>query len=51
MPYPGRRNLPDVTAAVASTLLAIDPSGKNWALKEKMLDFHAARICFINMLK
>lgn len=39
MPYPGRRNLPDVTAAVASTLLAIDPSGKNYALKEKMLDF------------
>lgn len=39
MPYPGRRNLPDVTGAVASTLAAVDPSGKNWTLKEKMLDF------------
>lgn len=39
MPYPGRRNLPDVTAAVASTLLTIDPAGTNWPLREKMIDF------------
>lgn len=39
MPYPGRRNLPDVTAAVASTLVTLDPSGQNWALRTRMLDF------------
>jgi hypothetical protein len=39
MPYPGRRNLPDVTAAVATTLLSVDPGGRNWALREAMLDF------------
>jgi hypothetical protein len=39
MPYPGRRNLPDVTAAVASTLITLDPTGQNWALRELMLDF------------
>ena len=39
MPYPGRRNLPDVTSAVAATLATLDPSGKNWALRTRMLDF------------
>lgn len=39
MPYPGRRNLPDVTAAVASTLITLDPAGQNWKLREIMLDF------------
>lgn len=39
MPYPGRRNLPDVTSAVAATLTVFDPEGKNWALRERMADF------------
>lgn len=39
MPYPGRRNLPDVTSAVSAVLVTIDPSGRNWPLRKLMLDF------------
>jgi hypothetical protein len=39
MPYPGRRNLPDVTAAVGATLMTLDPGGDNWPLRELMVDF------------
>lgn len=39
MPYPGRRNLPDVMSAVSGMLLTLDPMGRNMALREKMLDF------------
>jgi hypothetical protein len=39
MPYPGRRNLPDVVSSVTATLLAFDPSGQNFPLREKMLDY------------
>lgn len=39
MPYPGRRNLPDVMSAVSGMLITLDPMGRNMALREKMLDF------------
>jgi hypothetical protein len=39
MPYPGRRNLPDVTSAVSAVLVTLDPAGRNWALRERMADF------------
>lgn len=41
MPYPGRRNLPDVTSSVVSLIAAIDPLGVNVPLRRKALDFYA----------
>lgn len=41
MPYPGRRNLPDVITAVTSTVTAFDPQGVNVPLRRQMLSFLA----------
>lgn len=41
MPYPGRRNLPDVTSSVVSLIAAVDPLGVNVPLRRKALDFYA----------
>lgn len=36
LPYPGRRNLPDVTSAVTSMLTTLDPGGENVELQRMM---------------
>lgn len=41
MPYPGRRNLPDVQAVVLDVLQAFDPNGINIAMRRAMLLFLA----------
>ena len=41
VPYPGRRNLPDVVTTVATTLTTIDPEGVNIPLRRAMLNFLA----------
>lgn len=41
MPYPGRRNLPDVLAVVTQVVVAYDPQGVNVPLRRKMLEFLA----------
>jgi hypothetical protein len=37
MPYPGRRNLPDVVAAVGTIATTYDPGGNNIPLRRKLL--------------
>lgn len=39
MPYPGRRNLPDVINVANAVAAAYDPEGKNPWLRRKLLDF------------
>jgi hypothetical protein len=39
MPYPGRRNLPDVINVVNAVATAYDPQGQNPWLRRKLLDF------------
>lgn len=39
MPYPGRRNLPDVTNTFTAVLQAVDKEGENEPLVRLMLDF------------
>jgi len=39
MPYPGRRNLPDVASMVTQVVNSYDPEMSNPALREKLLDF------------
>lgn len=41
MPYPGRRNLPDVTSSVTTIAAAFDPMGVNVEMRRKLLDFFA----------
>lgn len=41
MPYPGRRNLPDVTSAVQVIAAGYDPAGVNVPLRRKLLYFFA----------
>jgi hypothetical protein len=41
LPYPGRRNLPDVTALVTGTLPIIDPDGVNIPFRRQLLNFLA----------
>lgn len=41
MPYPGRRNLPDVLAVATQMVVAYDPQGVNVPLRRKMLEFMA----------
>jgi hypothetical protein len=41
MPYPGRRNLPDVVSAVATMATAYDPAGVNIPLRRALLYFFA----------
>lgn len=39
MPYPGRRNLPDVTTMVTAVAMAYDPMGQNVELRRLLLHF------------
>lgn len=41
MPYPGRRNLPDVVSMVGTVAAAFDPSGVNVELRRELLMFLA----------
>lgn len=41
MPYPGRRNLPDVLQAVTTVAAAYDPQGGNRPLRRRLLNFFA----------
>ena len=41
MPYPGRRNLPDVVTAVTSLAQSYDPAGVNVPLRRELLYFFA----------
>jgi hypothetical protein len=41
MPYPGRRNLPDVVNAVTAIATGFDPMGVDRALRRNLLDFFA----------
>lgn len=41
MPYPGRRNLPDVVSAVSVIATAFDPAGVDLGLRKNLLDFFA----------
>jgi hypothetical protein len=41
MPYPGRRNLPDVVSTVGTIVTAFDPQGVNLPLRRAMLTFLA----------
>lgn len=41
MPYPGRRNLPDVTSSITTVAAAFDPQGLNLSLRRSLLDFFA----------
>jgi hypothetical protein len=43
MPYPGRRNLPDVLAAVNTVVLSYDPMGQNIPLRRALLLFLASQ--------
>jgi hypothetical protein len=43
MPYPGRRNLPDVLAAVNTVALSYDPMGQNIPLRRALLLFLASQ--------
>jgi hypothetical protein len=43
MPYPGRRNLPDVLAAVNTVALSYDPMGQNIPLRRSLLLFLASQ--------
>jgi hypothetical protein len=41
MPYPGRRNLPDVVNAITAVARDYDPMGQNEPMRRKLLDFLA----------
>lgn len=41
MPYPGRRNLPDVSATFTTAIAAIDPAGQNVPFRRQMLMWFA----------
>jgi hypothetical protein len=41
MPYPGRRNLPDVVAAIVAVASGFDPMGVDKPLRRNLLDFFA----------